>query len=371
MSRIKLAAAIAAASLLSMTTGAAAQTKLSYGTYLPANHSINVAGIQPLATRLASESGGKITLEILSGGVAAKATGAVDSIRDRLVSAGKITDILVSRQLPYSSLITQLALLGKDPLVMGPATNEFNMLRCPECQEEQKREGILSMAYYSTTPHILICKQPLRSLEALKGKRVSAVGPYALMYESFGMVPVNLPHEEGYEAFQRGQIDCADAVDAWMRTLSLWEPAKNVLNIDIGTYHGGLAFAINADLWRSMPADQRAIVKRNMPMLVGDVLFAYLDDAKSVREEARTSKGVNFLVPDESIAKALADYRTVELNRVREQARKSGLKNADQLIDTYLGLMEKWEKLNQDEIKGDKAKLVEVLEREIYAKTTW
>ena len=364
------ATALIAFGLMAGAPVAAQQTKLTYGSYLPQIHTIHVEGIEPLAKRLNAESGGNITLELFSGGVIAKAAGAVDSIRDRMVSAGKITDTAVSKQLPYSFLATELALLGRDPMVMGPATNEFNMLHCAECKADQAREGILPLAYYSTTPHVLICKQPLRSLDELKGKKVRASGAYAIMYKAFGMVPVNLPHEDSYEAFERGQIDCADSVDAWLRTLSIWDVARNVLSIDIGTYHGGAAFAINAALWKSLPADQKAIIKRNMPILVADIIFGYLKEARTVREEA-DKKGVKFLSPDPGFIKALSDYRAIELARVKELAKKRGMKNTDALIDTYLGLVEKWEKINREEIKGDKDKFIAALNREIYSKVSW
>jgi hypothetical protein len=41
------------------------------------------------------------------------------------------------------------------------------------------------------------------------------------------------------------------------------------------------------------------------------------------------------------------------------------------LIDTFLGLIDKWKKLNDEEIKGDKQRFVAALNREIYSKLQW
>lgn len=365
--RIVLVAALA---VPVFTSHASAQTALSYGTYLPDIHTINIEGIKPLGERLSKESGGKITIQLLTGGTAAKATGAIDSIRDGLVSAGKITDTAIPKQVPHSYLATQLALLGQDPMIMGPASNEYNLIACKGCQEDAVRNGIIPMAYYSTTPHVLICKEPVDSLAQLKGMKVRASGAYAIMYRAFGAVPVNLPHEESFEAFSRNQIACADSVDAWLRSLSLWDAAKQVVDIDIGTYHGGVAWAMNAGLWKGMPADQKEMIKRNIPILVADVVLGYLRERKDVRRQAE-AKGVTFKSPDATFQKAVADYRAVEIKRVRELGKTYGIKESDQLIDTFLGLIEKWRKINAEEIKGDKQRLIAALNREIYSKVEW
>ena len=107
-----------------------------------------------------------------------------------------------------------------------------------------------------------------------------------------------------------------------------------------------------------------------MPILVADVIFGYLKEAHTVREEAN-KKGIKFLSPDPGFTKALTEYRAIELARVKELARKRGMKNTDALIDTYLGLVEKWERISRDEIKGDKDKFIAALNREIYSKVSW
>ena len=97
-----------------MAGTAHAQTKLSYGSYLPPTHVNNTVGIEPMIKRLEQESGGKLTVEFFPGGSVAKATAAVDSIRDGIVTAGMIVDTYVPKQLPHSFLITELGLLGRN-----------------------------------------------------------------------------------------------------------------------------------------------------------------------------------------------------------------------------------------------------------------
>ena len=145
-------------------------------------------------------------------------------------------------------------------------------------------------------------------------------------------------------------------------------PSKSWTSISAPT--GGVAWAMNAGLWKGPPADQKAMIKRNMPMLVADVVFGYVGERKDVRKRA-AEKGVTFKSPDATFQKAVSEYRAVEIKRVRELGKTYGIKESDQLIDTFLGLIEKWRKINTEEVKGDKQRLITALNREIYSKVQW
>ena len=358
------------AGLVLAAGSASAQTKLSYGSYLPPTHVNNTVGIEPMVKRFEKESGGKLTVETFPGGSVAKATAAVDSVRDGIVTAGMIVDSYVPKQLPHSFLATELGLLGRNSVVMSGATNEFNLVACKECLADQKKSGIISMAHYSTAPYTLMCKADLRSIDDFKGKKIRSAGAYSIMFKSFGMVPVNVTSDETYEAMQRGQVDCTMGADSWLKSYTLWDVAKNVLATTIGTYHGGLLWAMNADAWAKLPADQKAILKKNMPILAADVTFGYLQESRDVHAAAG-EKGVKFNPPDATWNSAYEAYLKNEVARVKEEGKKRGVPNADELVDRYLGLMKKWEKIDAEEIKGDKQKFVDALNREVFSKVSW
>jgi TRAP-type transport system periplasmic protein len=361
---------LAVVGVAAMASSVQAETKLGYGTYLPPTHVNNTAGIEPMARRIEKESNGALKIEMFTGGSVAKATAAVDSIRDGLVAAGMIVDSYVPKQLPHSFLITDLAVLGRNSVAMAGATNEFNLVACPECLADQKKQGIISMAHYSTAPYTVMCKPDVRSLEDMKGKKVRSAAAWSIMFKSFGMVPVNLTSDETYEALQRGQVDCNLGADSWLKSYSLWDVAKNVLDTTIGTYHGGLLWGMNAEVWAKLPADQKALIKRNMPILAADVTFGYLAESKEVRQTA-LAKGVKFNKPDASFTDAYNAYAEKELARIKEEGKKRGIKDADKLIDRYMALVAKWQKIDDEEIKGDKAKFVEALNREVFSKVKW
>lgn len=352
------------------SSAAFSETKLSYGTYLPPTHVNNTVGIEPMVKRLEKESGGQIKVETFPGGSIAKPQAAVDSIRDGVVAAGFIVDTYVPKQLPHSFLITELGLLGRNSVAMSGATNEFNLVVCPECLADQKKQGIISMAHYSTAPYTVMCKPDLRSIADFQGRKIRSAGAYSIMFKSFGLVPVNITSDEAYEAIQRGQVDCTMGAESWLKSYTLWDVAKNVLATTIGTYHGGLLWAMNADVYNKLPADQKALLKKNMPILAADVTFGYLQESKEVQATAK-EKGVSFNPPDPSWTKAYDEYLKNEVARVKEQGKKRGIPNAEALVDQYLALVEKWKKIDETEIKGDKQKFVDALNREVFSKVKW
>lgn len=363
------AAALVAATGLA-AANASAQIKISYGTYLPPTHVNNHAGIEPFAKRVEQETGGKVKFEIFTGGSVAPAKAAIDQIRDKLVTSGMIVDSYVNKELPHSYTLTELALQGKDALVMAGAVNEMQLVDCKGCLEEQKKAGIISTAFYSTAPYVFMCKSPVTKVDDMKGKKVRATAAFGLLVKSMGGVPVNITSDEVYEAMQRGQAECNVGADAWLKSYTLWDVAKAVTKQPIGTYHGGQLFAINAETFKSLPAEVKASIKKNAPILAADVTFGYLEESKAAQEGA-ASHGVKFVDADPSLTKAYEDFLKNDTKRVIEQAEKRGVKNAEALIETFLGKIAKWEKIVKDEVKGDKAKYVAALNREVYSKASF
>ena len=358
------------ASLVLLAGTAAAQTKLSYGTYLPSTHVNNVAGIEPFAKRIEQETGGKVKIEILSGGAVAKAGAAIDSIRDGVVTASMIVDSYVQKQVPNAFTATDLGIIGKNSVALAGATNEYNLVACAECVAEQKKLGIISMAFYSTAPYTMMCKPDLRSMADINGKKIRSASSFSIMFKSFGMVPVNITSEETYEAMQRGQVDCTIGAQGWLKSYSLWDVAKNVLDTSIGAYTGGLLWGMSAEAWSKLKPEEKAVFKKNLPLLAADVTFGYIDETTQVRKLA-LDKGVKFNKPDKSFTDAYEAYAVQEIARAKENAVKRGIPTGSQQVDLYLALVRKWEKIDAEEIKGDKQKFVAALEREVFSKVKW
>ena len=357
---------LAAAFACGLSATAAAQTKLTYGSYVPSTHVINQDGIVPMAEHLEKASNGALKMELFPGGAIAGGKGAVDQIRDGLVDSGLIVDAYVTRELPTSAMLTELGMVGTDSLVMTGATNEYQLVDCEPCKKDLKEHGIMAMAYYATAPYMLLCNKEVKSLDDMKGLKVRATSGFGVMVKNMGGVPVNIASNEVYEAMQRGQADCTVGADAWLKSYTLWDVAKYVLDFPIGTYHSGLVFAIGADSWKKLPEEQKALIRDYMPKLVRTVAVGYLNEAKEAREGA-APHGVKFVPADPSFADAFKKLQEAEVGRVVEASQKKGVKNPEPIVKGYMDKVAKWTAIVA-EINGDPDKFEEALRREIYSK---
>lgn len=349
---------------------AQAQTKITYGTYMPAGHVVNTSGVLPLVERLRANDNHKVEIELFLGGVVAKASAGIDSVRDRVVDAGLVLDSFVPKQLPHGNLITDLTLLGRNHVVMSGAVSEFILVECVECRNDYRKNNVITMAHFSSSPQTIMCNAPINSMADLRGKRIRSRGAWSSMFSEMRMTPLNLGGDEAFEAIQRGQADCNIGPISWFHTYSLWDVAKHVIDTEIGTYHGGSAWIINADVWKGLKPEAQAVIRQNMPRLSADIVWGYTNEDQLVRRESE-KKGITFYKPSADFLAFYEQYRLKEVDRIKKVGKERGIKNADQLVDRFIAIMTKWEKLNETEIKGDKAKYVAVLEREVYSKVDW
>ncbi len=365
--RIRPAASlVAAAAILGLSAVAQAETKLTYGSYVPSTHVLNMVGIAPMAEHLEKASNGTLKMELFPGGAIAGGKGAVDQIRDGLVDSGLIVDAYVTRELPTSAMLAELGIIGADSLVMAAATNEFQLVDCEQCKEDLKEHGIFAMAYYSTAPYMLLCNKEVKSADDIKGLKVRATSGFGVMIKNMGGVPVNIASNEVYEAMQRGQADCTVGADAWLKSYTLWDVAKYVLDFPVGTYHSGLVFAMSTDSWERLSEDHKALIRDYMPKLVRAAAVGYIDEAKEAREGA-AAHGVSFVKPDQSFVDAFTKLREAEVDRVIELSKSRGINNPEPIINGYMEKVAKWTAIVA-EINGDPEKFEEAVRREIYSK---
>ena len=168
------------------------------------------------------------------------------------------------------------------------------------------------------------------------------------------------------KALQRGQIDCGSGADAWLKSYTLWDVAKYVVDYPMGTYHGTVVFSLNADTWAGLSEGARTVIKKNLPQLAADSAFGYEEEKAAARAGA-TEKGVKFVKPGQDFVDAYTSYQKAEVERVIEAGEKAGLKDVRASVNDYLKTVAKWQKIVADS-KRDKKAYTEALDREIYSK---
>lgn len=366
MIRNKMISALAGAALATASIAATAATELKYNTLLPATHVLIKDAMAKFSDRVAADSNGDVTFKMLPGGAVSKPGAALDTMRDGIVGSAMVVDLYVRKSLPMNSVISDLALLGTDTLVMSAATNEQKLLRCDECRREMIKASSIPLVFVSTTPYMLMCKNEVTSLDKMKNLKVRATGPWAMSLKHMGMVPVNVPSTETYEAMQRGQVDCTSGSDAWLKSYTLWDVAKVVTDFPIGTYHGNLVLGISVEAWNGLSPKGKQAIRKNLATLATDSAFGYEQEKAEARKGA-AEKGVKFVKPGKDFVDAYNEYSKGEVERVIVAAEKAGLKNARAVVADYLKTIAKWEKIVAS-TKGERKAYTEALDREIFSK---
>src|SRR5690606_14327967 len=112
--------------------------------YLPAGHAVHTEAMEPFFDRVREASNGKVDYKIFSGGSMGGPREMLSVVRDGLVDSSIIIDAYVASDLPTAMLPTGLSILGKDPIAMAGAANEFHLTRCESCEGERTRNKIIA-----------------------------------------------------------------------------------------------------------------------------------------------------------------------------------------------------------------------------------
>jgi TRAP-type transport system periplasmic protein len=80
----------------------------------------------------------------------------------------------------------------------------------PVANRDLERFGVRLVIVYPFPAQVLFCRQPFRTLDDLRGRKVRTFGPSLVdVMSAFGAQPVSIGFPEVYSALERGVVDCA------------------------------------------------------------------------------------------------------------------------------------------------------------------
>lgn len=104
-------------------------------------------------------------------------------------------------------------------------------------------------------------REPIASVEDLKGLKMRIPGLAGKVYKELGVNPVLLPGGEIFPALERGVIDAAEFVGPYQdRRLGLHKAAKYYYTTGWGEPTNVTELLINKKVWDGLPKDQQAII---------------------------------------------------------------------------------------------------------------
>jgi TRAP-type C4-dicarboxylate transport system substrate-binding protein len=241
-------------------------------------------------------------------------------------------------------------------------------LHCPSCTAELKAYNAVNLAGWTTSAYQLTCREPLRTVAELKGKRVRATGGNAEMLKMAGMVPVGATLVEAVGLLQRGGIDCQHGIMDWNRTFGYADVAKYVMDYPLGLTGPALGFFLNRDTWKSFTPEQKKIHLKygawlSAKMAIGNFIVSNEEALNTIVK----TKGVQVVKVGNAFDPVVENYKKAQRETNIETGKKFGVKDPAALIDYYEAAVERW-RVKSKAIGRDVDKFTDALNQEIFSK---
>ncbi|MGM0702443.1 MAG: C4-dicarboxylate TRAP transporter substrate-binding protein [Pseudomonadota bacterium] len=368
LTRHPLTLAVAALALPALTASAQASTSFIANSFYDQQHPHSRYGYIEWAETVESLSGGELQPEVYTGTVLLAPRASLQGIQDNIAQVAHHAAVYTPSEMPVANAVQELGFNFDDPLTGILAVTDFS-LNNPTQLAEWEELDIVYLGAYNTPPYVLFCREPVRNLDELQGKRIRTAGSTVSRWvEEAGGTPVNVPSSEMYSGLDRGSLDCASNAANDLIDRSLWEVAEHTTLLPTGMYWSGPQWGFNADFWAGLSDAHRDVFKEATAKAMTRMIVQYLGTAEAALEEAK-AKGNNVYEPDDDLMGSVEAFREKALESVYDTARDEyGVEDPEALIDDFLATHAKWEELLADVDREDEEALAELAMREIFDK---
>lgn len=366
--RNTLTLAVAALVLPAVASSAHAATSFIANSFYDQQHPHSRYGYIEWAEMVKELSNGELQPEVYTGTVLLAPRANLQGIQDNVVQVAHHAAIYTPSEMPVANAVQELGFNYDDPLIGILAVTDFS-LNNPTQLAEWEELDIVYLGAYNTPSYVLFCREPVRNLEELRGKRIRTAGSTVSTWvEQAGGTPVNVPSSEMYSGLDRGSLDCASNAANDLIDRSLWEVAEHTTLLPTGMYWSGPQWGFNSGFWASLSDEERDVFKEATAKAMTRMIVQYLGASEAALEEA-ASHGNNIYEPEEDLMASVEAFRDEALANVYDKARDEyGVEDPEALIDDFIATYEKWDALISEVDREDEEALAELAMEEIYNK---
>jgi TRAP-type C4-dicarboxylate transport system substrate-binding protein len=367
MLKMRQAAMLAAVLCLGGLAGGAQARELTFGSWTPPRDAFNTKTLPAVFEQIKQDTKGSITFKLIAGGALLDARGTVPGVKDGLADAGLGIAPYVPNLQPATNMIFSTHVWGDDVVAATAAAVETAILNCQECLDEHKALNALPLGGFTASAYVPMCRDNVKSLADLKGKRVRASGGGVALMEALGAVPVAMDPASATTGLQRGTIDCVHGDPQWLEGFGYMDSTKSVFLHPMGIGGPAMALYLNRTTWLSLtPDEKKAIVRGSAMASAMQAINTFILEGERVLGVAK-SKGIALNPGGKDVDDAIAAFAPKQRAGNIEAAKKFGVKNAEAILDAYLKNVKKWQGLSKG-IGRDIDKMRDALMREVYDK---
>ena len=362
----KFIAGAATAALLTATAGGVhAQQMLS--TWLEPNHIITIEGHQGWADLVRVATDGEFDFEVFVGGALIPAKSTMQGTADGLAQVGFHTATYTPSDLPVSNALADMGFETPDAYVMSFAFGDF-MMNDEAGYNDWRKNGVIFGGSYSTPIYYFICREEVKTLDDIKGKRVRMPGGgWARFGQEIGVVGVNVPSSEIYTAFERGSVDCTASDPTHLTSgATLKEVANSVTMLKMSPFYAGVTYAYNPTFWKGLSEEQRRTLFDQSAMAMARMQIAYDQQAEAAMEEAADA-GIKLIEPGESLQNAYDEWVENGIGGMAEIAKSThGIENPEELYERFRTYVNKWQGLLDGVDRHDEEAVAALLRENLF-----
>ncbi len=247
--------------------GSRAKAQNTINLTMSSSHPTTLAWVQPLQTVIVARSNEmleergsdhRINWTESYGGALYGFGETLSAITQNLTDMGWIGALWEENDLPLQNIMFRTPFSTQ---TVHQAVNTMNRLNAehPAMKAEWERSNITYFGTCVSDSYQLLMKEPIESLDQLRGKRIIGVPTLASWVEPLGasLVPSGLP--QMYSQLQTGVGDGVLIIGTGAYPLRLHEQAPYILRLDTGPFCFG-GFGINTDVFNSLPEDVQEVL---------------------------------------------------------------------------------------------------------------
>lgn len=286
-------------------------------------------------------------------------------LRDGVTELGAVILPYFAADYTETMLPGELSMVGTNNMAISAAVTEY-IVNCAECQAEFTENGQVYLGADTTPTYNFLSTVPITSLDDMKGQRIRTAGAvFTRFVEALGAEPVQMPSSELFEALNSGVIDATYSSIPDLKNAQLYDVVKDVTLIRLGVFNAAATTNASQLLWMRMSEEDRDALVHATQIAQAVGVEAWLDaeqEALATGEE----KGIKFLEPDAGLLAAAKTFNEDHIANVAAALSERGVTNAQEKVDAYLALVEKWHGLVNDETTAEE--LGELRYQEIWSK---
>ncbi|MFC1967303.1 TRAP transporter substrate-binding protein [Chloroflexota bacterium] len=314
---------------------------LVYNSYLAPPPDYSNASIKWMTDQVESRSQGKVKFEMHYSGELAKATDVATICGQGGFDLGHCSVGYTPALFPLTDgLDKTLTLFPDRPEALGLALLDLSNDWAPY----KKEWDDLNLKLIMDNPRgrmVVWAKEPIRTVDGLKGKKTRAMGSFAKALDWIGGTPVAMPAGDVYTSLSTGILDAGYNAFQYGLNVGLAEVSSYVIDLGVGATGYTAPIFINLDSFNKLPADMQQILIDAGRDATVEAYGILLNEQKAYLKKAEEA-GVEIIILSDSEMTKFRDIVQPRLiNEWIAEAEKNGLPAQD-FIDRVLAGFEKY-----------------------------